>query len=365
MKIPFIKNFIAGREMEYIKAAVEANHLQGDGRFAAECNALLEKITGARCALIVSSCTSGLELAALLADVKPRDEVIVPSFTFVSTASAFALRGAKIKWCDIREDTLNMDEQFLKGIASESTKIIAPVHYAGVVCDMASIMETAQKHYSLVIEDAAQAIGASQNGVKVGNFGDCACLSFFPSKNLGGLGDGGMVITNDEALARRVREIRNHGMEPKYYHKHVGGNFRLDALQAAGLLVKLPHLDRWAQMRRANAAAYDEAFCGIDEIKIPKIRPENYSIYNQYIIEVPNRDAVLDALRAADIGCEIYYPLPLHLQECFSALGYKEGDFPNSEYAAKHTLALPIYPELPLEQLRYVAKSVSDAVAGK
>ena len=197
--------------------------------------------------------------------------------------------------------------------------------------------------------------------MKVGNFGDCACLSFFPSKNLGGLGDGGMVLTNDESLAKSVRELRNHGMEPKYYHRRVGGNFRLDAIQAAGLLAKLPHLDAWGEMRRANAAFYDSAFAGCPQVRTPRIDPRNRSIYNQYVISVGNRDEVLAHLRDMEIGCEIYYPLPLHIQECFKPLGYAEGDFPNSEYAAKHTIALPIYPELEKGQLERIAGAVAES----
>ena len=223
-------------------------------------------------------------------------------------------------------------------------------------------MRHSKKHGLAVIEDAAQAIGAKRNGARVGNFGDCACLSFFPSKNLGGLGDGGMVITNNTALADKIRQMRNHGMEPKYYHKFVGGNFRLDAIQAAGLLVKLPHLDEWGQMRRENAAFYNEAFAGAEGIKTPYIESANHSIYNQYIISVEKRDEVIAHLRAKNIGCEIYYPVPLHLQECFAALGHKRGDFPKAEYAAAHTIALPIYPELEREQLQYVADSVKEAV---
>ena len=243
--------------------------------------------------------------------------------------------GARPVFADIDPDTYNISPDSAAEKITERTKAIMPVHLYGQCADMDAILKIAKTRNLAVIEDGAQAIGASQNGVKVGGFGNCAGLSFFPSKNLGGLGDGGMVITNDDNLAVKIREIRNHGMEPKYYHKHVGGNFRLDAIQAAGLLAKLPHLDSWGEMRARNAAVYNAAFADVDEIKTPVIKPCNKSIYNQYIISVPNRDALLAHLREKEIGCEIYYPVPLHLQECFAALGYKKGDFPNAEYAAE------------------------------
>ena len=263
---------------------------------------------------------------------------------------------------DIDPDTYNIDVDSLESKITPQTKAIIPVHLYGQCADMEKVSAIAKKHGLAVIEDGAQAIGASRNGVKVGNFGNCAGLSFFPSKNLGGLGDGGMIVTNDSTLAQKLREIRNHGMEPKYYHKHVGGNFRLDAMQAAGISVKLPHLDKWGEMRRRNASVYDAGFGDVEEIKRPVIKNGNRSIYNQYVISVPNRDALMAHLKEKGIGCEIYYPLPLHMQECFAKLGYRKGDFPRAEYAAEHTLALPIYPELTREQLDYVIAEVKNGL---
>jgi dTDP-4-amino-4,6-dideoxygalactose transaminase len=214
-----------------------------------------------------------------------------------------------------------------------------------------------------VVEDAAQAIGATQGGRKAGSFGVAGCLSFFPSKNLGGLGDGGMVVTRDEALGERIRQCRNHGSKPKYYHRWVGGNFRLDTLQAAALLVKLRHLEGWHEARRANAARYDELFADVPQVTTPVVRPHNRSIYNQYVVRVPNADGCRQFLRESGIGCEVYYPLPLHLQECFAELGHSKGEFPESERAAAETIALPVYPELSEEQLRYVAGKVVEFVS--
>lgn len=376
MKVPLLdlKAQYAGLREETLKAVSEV--LESQYFIGGACVSKLEEAvaaySGTSHAVGVSSGTDALLVSLMSAgvcrsplDEGPAPEVIVPAYTFFATAGSVWRAGAKPVFADIDADTYNIDPESAKSKLTELTRAIIPVHLYGQCADMKPISDFAKAAGLFVIEDAAQSIGARQNGVCAGNFGDCACLSFFPSKNLGGLGDGGMVLTNSEDFARRVREMRNHGMEPKYFHKRVGGNFRLDAIQAAGLLVKLACLDEWGRMRRANAAVYDEAFAKIDEIKTPAIRPENYSIYNQYVISVPNRDEVLSRLRAADIGCEIYYPLPLHMQECFAPLGYREGDFPNSEYAAKHTLALPIYPELSREQLDYVAGEVVKAVLKK
>lgn len=339
------------------------------GKYVAKLEEDIAAYSGVKHAIGVSSGTDAL-IASLMGcgvyrsplDEGAADEVVLPAYTFFATAGSVWRCGARPVFADIDPDTYNISPDSAAEKITERTKAIMPVHLYGQCADMDAILKIAKTRNLAVIEDGAQAIGASQNGVKVGGFGNCAGLSFFPSKNLGGLGDGGMVITNDDNLAVKVREIRNHGMEPKYYHKHVGGNFRLDAIQAAGLLAKLPHLDSWGEMRARNAAFYNAAFADVDEIKTPVIKPCNKSIYNQYIISVPNRDALLAHLREKEIGCEIYYPVPLHLQECFAALGYKKGDFPNAEYAAEHTLALPIYPELTVEQLEYVAAEVKNGL---
>ena len=339
------------------------------GKYVSKLEEDIAAYSGVKHAIGVSSGTDAL-VASLMGcgiyrsplDEGAADEVVLPAYTFFATAGSVWRCGARPVFADIDPDTYNISPDSVAEKITERTKAVMPVHLYGQCADMDAILKTAKTHNLAVIEDGAQAIGASQNGVKVGGFGNCAGLSFFPSKNLGGLGDGGMVITNDDKLAVKIREIRNHGMEPKYYHKHVGGNFRLDAIQAAGLLAKLPHLDDWGRMRAENAAVYNAAFADVDEIKTPVIKPYNKSIYNQYIISVPNRDALLAHLREKEIGCEIYYPVPLHLQECFAALGYKKGDFPNAEYAAEHTLALPIYPELTREQLEYVAAEVKNGL---
>lgn len=340
------------------------------GPYVAKLEEAVAQYSGTKEAIGVSSGTDAL-LASLMAigispspfDNREPAEVILPTYTFFATAGCVWRAGAKPVFVDIDKDTYNIDADAIEAKITPRTKAIMPVHLYGQCAEMDKICAIAKRHNLHVIEDGAQAIGAKRDGVRVGNFGDCGCLSFFPSKNLGGLGDGGMVITNNTDLAAKLRQMRNHGMEPKYYHKFVGGNFRLDAIQAAGLLVKLPHLDKWGEMRRANAALYNEFFAEVGEIKTPVIQPRNYSIFNQYIVSVEKRDDVLAFLRSKDIGCEIYYPVPLHMQECFAALGHKEGEFPNAEYAARHTIALPIYPELEPEQIKYVADTLKEAVA--
>ncbi len=373
MNIPLLdlKTQYAGVREETLKLVndvLESQYFIG-GKYVVEFENAVAKYSGVSEAVGISSGTDAL-LASLMSlgiyrsplDESPADEVIVPAYTFFATAGSVWRAGARPVFADIDPKTYNISPASIEEKITPRTKAIIPVHLYGQCAEMEKIREIAKKHNLAVIEDAAQAIGAERDGVKVGNLGDCACLSFFPSKNLGGLGDGGMVLTNDTNLANAVRRMRNHGMEPKYYHSHVGGNFRLDALQAAGLLVKLPHLDKWGEMRRANAEFYNNAFANVESIKTPYIDPKNRSIYNQYIISVENRDEVIAKLREKEIGCEIYYPLPLHVQECFAPLGYKEGDFPVSEYAAKHTIALPIYPELTEEQLDYVATSLKQIV---
>ena len=373
MNIPLLdlKTQYAGVREETLKLVndvLESQYFIG-GKYVVEFENAVAKYSGVSEAVGISSGTDAL-LASLMSlgiyrsplDESPADEVIVPAYTFFATAGSVWRAGARPVFADIDPKTYNISPASIEEKITPRTKAIIAVHLYGQCAEMEKIREIAKKHNLAVIEDAAQAIGAERDGVKVGNLGDCACLSFFPSKNLGGLGDGGMVLTNDTNLANAVRRMRNHGMEPKYYHSHVGGNFRLDALQAAGLLVKLPHLDKWGEMRRANAEFYNNAFANVESIKTPYIDPKNRSIYNQYIISVENRDEVIAKLREKEIGCEIYYPLPLHVQECFAPLGYKEGDFPVSEYAAKHTIALPIYPELTEEQVDYVATSLKQIV---
>ncbi|OQA18661.1 MAG: dTDP-3-amino-3,6-dideoxy-alpha-D-galactopyranose transaminase [bacterium ADurb.Bin363] len=242
-----------------------------------------------------------------------------------------------------------MDPSKIEEKITGKTKALIPVHLFGQMCQMDPIMEIAEKYELKVIEDAAQSIGALYYKRKAGTMGDMGCFSFFPSKNLGACGDGGMIVTNDRELSERLEILRNHGANPRYYHSTVGGNFRLDTIQAAILLVKLKYLDTWSEGRRKNAEFYNNRFTGTDVIT-PYVEEYNYSIYNQYVIRVKDRDRLFKYLQSEGIGCEIYYPVPLHIQECFSFLGYKKGDLQVAEQAAEETLAIPVYTELTDEQ---------------
>ncbi len=293
----------------------------------------------------VSSGTDALLNCLMSLEIGSGDEVITTPFTFFATVGCIARTGAKPVFVDIDPKTYNIDPAQIEAAVTPRTKAIMPVHLFGQMADMDPIMAIAEKHGLAVIEDAAQSITSTYKGRKAGSIGTAGCFSFFPSKNLGGIGDGGMVVTNDETLHHRLVMMRNHGMEPKYYHKYVGGNFRLDPIQAVALLVKLPHLDEWSQARRDNAAYYNQKFAGT-VVQTPYVSPNCQTIYNQYCIRVPRRDEVVAHLRSQNIGCEIYYPVPAHLQECFAPLGYKKGDFPVSEKATEQIMALPIYPEL-------------------
>jgi len=312
---------------------------------------------GAVCSVGVSSGTDALLVSLMALDIGPGDIVLTTPYSFFATAGTIARLGAEVAMVDIDPVSYTLDPAALQTWFKRETtkagrvKAVIPVHLYGQCADMDTIMQVARNRGIAVIEDAAQAIGAvypSADGLKkAGSIGTVGCFSFFPSKNLGGIGDGGMVVTNDEALAEKVRLLRNHGAHPKYYHSLIGGNFRLDTVQAAVLLVKLPHLERWHAMRRENAAYYDELLAGTG-IRVPQaVYGREHHIYNQYVISVPEkRDDLRAWLAEHDIGNEVYYPVAFHEQECFRSLGYKKGDFPNSEYAAKHTLALPVYPEL-------------------
>jgi len=264
---------------------------------------------------------------------------------------------------DIAPKTYNIDASRIEAAVTPKTKAIMPVHLFGQMADMDPIMAVAEKQGLAVIEDAAQAIGAESRGRRAGSIGTCGCFSFYPSKNLGACGDGGMVVTNNEGLARRCELLRNHGAEERYYHRFVGGNFRLDSIQAAIVLVKLKHLEKWHEARQRNAAYYNERFARCDAIETPYAEPHNRMIYNQYVLRISGkRDAVQAHLNQKQIGNVIYYPVPLHLQECFADIGHKEGDFPEAEKAAKEVLALPIYPALTPEQLDDVVEVVVEAV---
>jgi dTDP-4-amino-4,6-dideoxygalactose transaminase len=321
----------------------------------------LEKVIAGVCdckyAVGVSSGTDAILNTLMSLEIGPDDEVITTPFTFFATVGCIARTGAKPVFVDIDPKTFNINPELIEAAVTEKTKAIMPVHLFGQMAYMDPIMEVAARHNLCVIEDAAQSITSTYKGRKAGSIGTAGCFSFFPSKNLGGIGDGGMIVTNDEQLYHRLFIMRNHGSEPKYYHKYVGGNFRLDPIQAAALLVKLPHLDEWSQARRDNAAYYDKKFEGTI-VRTPYISLECLTIYNQYVIRVPRRDELKAHLNDKDIGCEIYYPVPMHVQECFRYLGFKEGDFPKTEKACKEVLALPVYPELTDKMKDYVIETV-------
>lgn len=320
---------------------------------------------GAKFAVGVASGTEALLLALMAAGVKAGDRVATTPFTFFATAGSIARLGAIPVFVDIDPETCNIDtgkfESLLKK-RGKGIKAVIPVHLYGQCADMAPIMKAARKHGVAVIEDAAQSIGAEYKGKRAGSIGHMGCLSFYPTKNLGCFGDGGMVTTNDAKLAERLKMLRVHGSRVRYYHDEVGLNSRLDEIQAAVLRVKLKYLDSWAEGRVRNAERYDSLF-GKAAIKgvssTPVIQDGNRSVYNQYVIRVEKRDALRAHLSAAGIGSEIYYPLPLHLQKCFKGLGYGKGDFPVSEAAAKKVLALPIYPELTLSQQKHVVAAIA------
>jgi dTDP-4-amino-4,6-dideoxygalactose transaminase len=317
----------------------------------------IAEVSDCRFGVGVSSGTDAILNCLMSLDIGPDDEVITTPFTFFATVGCISRVGARPVFVDIDPKTYNVDAGRIDAAVTNRTKAIVPVHLFGQMADMDPIMEVARRHDLAVIEDAAQSITSTYKGRKAGSIGTAGCFSFFPSKNLGGIGDGGMIVTNDQAYYKRLLIMRNHGSEPKYYNKYVGGNFRLDPIQAAALLVKLPHLGDWSEARRQNAAYYNQKFAG-SVVQTPYISSDCVTIYNQYCIRVPRRDAVVAHLKANNIGCEVYYPVPAHLQECFAYLRHKEGDFPNCEKAAREIMALPIYPELTDEMQDAVVEAI-------
>ncbi|MDY6905898.1 MAG: DegT/DnrJ/EryC1/StrS family aminotransferase [Thermodesulfobacteriota bacterium] len=329
----------------------------------------IAEYSGVPHAVGVSSGTDALIIALMAADIGAGDMVLTTPYTFFATAGAIARVGATPLFVDIEEATYNIDvralERTLDQMPSEirsRCRAIMPVHLYGQCADMDPITAIAEQYNLVVIEDAAQAIGAEYKGRRAGAIGDFGCFSFFPSKNLGAFGDGGMVTTSTAENDDTLRKLRVHGSYPKYYHALIGGNFRLDALQAAIVAIKLKHLDAWTEKRRQNADRYRELFqtAGLDDaVRLPAAVQDRH-IYNQFVISVAGRRDELRAfLQDNKVGSEVYYPVPLHLQNCFAHLGYNAGDFPVSEYAAEHTLALPIYPELTDEQLVYVVDQIA------
>jgi dTDP-4-amino-4,6-dideoxygalactose transaminase len=326
----------------------------------------------------VSSGTDALLVALMALGVGRGDEVITSPYTFFATGGSIARVGARPVFCDVDAGTFNMSADFLKDLIQHQyersdgylvnretggvLKAVMPIHLFGQTAEMNSIVDLARHHDLRVIEDAAQALGSEDgDGRRAGGMGDVGCFSFFPSKNLGAFGDGGMCTTNDQALAERIRILRSHGAKPKYHHSMIGGNFRLDELQAAVLLVKFEHLESWTRERQRNAQFYDQELADASlskHVVPPFVRSGGRDIFNQYVIRAERRDALRQALSRANIGTEVYYPVPLHMQACFKYLGYRPEEFPESKRASEETLAIPVYPELTLSQQRYVVSSI-------
>ncbi len=325
-----------------------------------QCEKAIAEYSNCKYGIGVSSGSDALLVCLMAENIGPGDEVITTPYTFFATVGAITRLGARPIFVDIDPVTYNLDVTQIASKITEKTRAIMPVHLFGQMADMDPIMGLASQHGLVVIEDAAQAIGAEYKGRRAGSIGHYGCFSFFPSKNLGAAGDGGMVVTNEAARAERVRCLRGHGAKPKYYHRMIGGNFRLDALHAAIVSAKLPHLDQWTEGRRANAQRYDVLF---QEAGTPVTRPSvvtDRHIFNQYVISTPERDELQAFLRSKGVGTEVYYPVPMHLQDCFAYLAIPPGAFPKSERAAKESLAIPIYPELTEEQARYVVESIDE-----
>jgi len=325
----------------------------------------LAAYSGCRFAVGVSSGTDALLCSLMALGVGYGDEVIVPTFTFFGSAGVIARTGAKPVFVDIEPAGFNLDVEQAARAVSRRTKALMPVHLFGQMARMEAVSELAREVRlgGAVVEDACQSVGARRGGKGPGQWGTCACLSFYPSKNLSAFGDGGMILCQDEALAQRCRHLRMHGEDTRYHHSMIGGNFRLDAWQAVVLEIKLRHLDGWVARRRAHAALYDQILEGV--VQTPAILPGNESVYNQYVIRAAGRDELQRFLADKGIGTAIYYPVPLHLQKCFAYLGGRAGDCPVAEQACREVLALPVYPELTEEEIRYVAECLREFYQGK
>lgn len=350
-----------------LMAAIERVCDSGRFVFGPECEQL-EKTLAEYChtkfAVACASGSDALLLALMAFDIGPGDEVLLPSYTFFATAGAVWRLGAKPVFVDLEPNTFNIDPADIERRITPATKAIIPVHLYGQCAEMDAINKIAAKHKLVVIEDAAQAIGGEYHGKRAGSMCDIGCISFYPTKNLGGFGDGGAMTTNDPKLAEKLKLLRGHGMAPRYYHQIVGINSRLDTLQAAVLNVKLPHLDQWSEMRAANAERYTKLFtaAGLDKtLGLPVVAPARRHVWNQYIVRIPNgkRDALREHLTKLKIGTEIYYPVPMHEQECFKSLGYSPEDLPESAKAARETIALPIFPELTAAEQQVVVSAIA------
>ena len=330
------------------------------------CEEAVAAYCGCRHGVGVSSGTDALLLALMAEGIGPGDEVVTTPFTFFATAGAVARLGATPVFVDIDPSTFNIDPSLIEAKVTRRTRAVVPVHLFGQMAEMGPVMEIADRHGLVVIEDAAQAIGAERDARRAGSVGHYGCFSFFPTKNLGAFGDAGMITTNNPARAAKLRTLRVHGAHRKYHHRTVGGNFRLDALQAAVVLAKLPHLDEWIDARGRNVQLYRRLVGELPEaararIVLPRQAPGRH-VWNQFVVQVPVRDLVKDRLAGAGVGTAVYYPVPLHLQECFADLGYRPGELPFSEDAAARVLALPVFPELSPAAIHHVASALGEAV---
>ncbi len=361
MRVPILdlKAQYATYKSEAVRAISEVCESQSFalGPAVAEFEEKIAAYCGSKYAIGVSSGSDALLVSLMALEIKPGDEVITTPFTFFATAGSIARLGARPVFVDVEYDSYNIDASLIEEKITEKTRAIIPVHLFGQAAQMKPMTDIAQRHDISVIEDAAQAIGASQDGIRCGNFGDCGCFSFYPSKNLGCFGDGGLVTTNREDLAEKIKVLRNHGQDSTYFYKVIGGNFRLDGIQGAVLSVKLKYVDQWNEKRRQHGVLYDSVFAD-SPVRPPKIDSNNVSIYHQYTVTVPERDQLQKFLAENKIGSAVFYPKPLHLQDCFRELGYKNGDFPVAERLCGEVLSLPVYPELTSEQIEYVAKTV-------
>ncbi len=306
----------------------------------------------------LNSGTDALHIALRALDIGAGDEVITTAFTFVATTESIEIVGATPVFCDINPDTFNIDADKIEELITPRTKAIMPVHLYGQPCDMDKIMDIAKRHNLYVIEDCCQAIGAKYKGQMVGTFGDIGCYSFYPTKNLGGMGDGGLITVNSENLKNRIVALRNHGGAIRYHHDEVGVNSRLDEIQAAILRVKLNYIDEWNKLRREHASTYNELLSSCSDIQTPKELDDTYCVYHQYTVKIPNRDEIHKMLQESGIGAMLYYPIPLHMQKVHSHLGYKMGDLPITEKNTECVISLPMFPELTLEEQKTVASTL-------
>jgi dTDP-4-amino-4,6-dideoxygalactose transaminase len=367
MKVPFLD---LTRQYQQIKSELDAAVLKvlGSGQFilgptVKQFEEAAANYCGTKHAVGVASGTDALVLALRALNIGPGDEVITCPFTFFATTECVSQVGATPVLVDIEPDTFNLDPDAMEAAITPRTKAIIPVHLFGHCADMERINAMAEKHGLFVIEDAAQAWGATSNGKLAGSMSHAGCFSFFPTKNLAACGDGGLLTTNDDGIAEKVRLLRTHGQAQRYEYVLLGYNSRLDALQAAVLQLKMKYVDQWNELRRQHAQRYNELFAGTPVIP-PAEKPYAKHVYHQYTIRVPHRDAVEEALKKADIGCMIYYRVPLHLQPVYADLGYKTGSFPVTEQASREVISLPIFPELTEEEVEYVAETVKATVLG-